>query len=185
MYEKPPMSGASSVGQARGLDNRCCNIYYRLMPKGLQAELKQSIPFRSPATEAMLSILRTAAVIEHGMGEELKRFGVTGAQHNVLRILRGAGQKGLCGREIGERMVARVPDVPRMLDRMETLKLISRERDAEDRRHVTARITQKGLDLLKEIDPAIDQAERARFSGLNPKQIQEIIDGLAAVREAF
>jgi DNA-binding MarR family transcriptional regulator len=155
------------------------------MPKGLQAEIKQTKPFHSPATEALLSILRTAAVIEHRMGDELKRFGITGAQHNVLRILRGAGEKGLCGREIGERMVARVPDVPRMLDRMESLKLISRVRDQEDRRHVTARITPKGLDLLKEVEPAIDQAERARFSGIDSQQIQALIDGLALVREAF
>lgn len=155
------------------------------MPKGLQAEIKQSIPFKSPATEALLSILRTAAMIEHRLGEYLKPFGLTGPQHNVLRILRGAGNKGLCGREIGERMVSRVPDVPRMLERMEAMKLISRERDPEDRRHVTARITQKGLNLLLEVDPAMDKAERARLSQLEDAQIQGIIDGLAAVREGF
>lgn len=155
------------------------------MPQGLQAELKQSIPFRSPATEALLSILRTAALIEHMVGEELKQFGITGPQHNVLRILRGAGEKGLCGRDIGERMVARVPDVPRMLDRMEAMKLISRERDPEDRRHVTARITQKGLDLLTRIGPVIDQAERRRFSGLTETQVQALIDNLALVRAAL
>jgi DNA-binding MarR family transcriptional regulator len=82
-------------------------------------------------------------------------------------------------------MVARVPDVPRMLERMEGMKLISRVRDAEDRRQVTARITQKGLDLLTMVDPAMDKAERDRFSGLDAKQIQSIIDGLAAVREGF
>ena len=155
------------------------------MPKGLQAELKQSIPFRSPATEALLSILRTAALIEHMVGEELKQVGITGPQPNVLRILRGAGEKGLCGRDIGERMVARVPDVPRMLDRMEAMKLISRERDPEDRRHVTARITQKGLDLLTRIGPVIDQAERRRFSGLTETQVQALIDNLALVRAAL
>jgi DNA-binding MarR family transcriptional regulator len=155
------------------------------MPRGLQAELKQSIPFRSAATEAMLSILRTAAMIEHRMGETLKPFGITGPQHNVLRILRGAGNKGLCGREIGERMVSRVPDVPRMLERMEAMKLISRERDPEDRRHVTARITPKGLDLLTRVDPAMDQAERERFSQLEGNQLQSIIAELAAVREGL
>ena len=155
------------------------------MPKGLQAEIKQSIPFRSPTTEAMLSILRTAALIDHWIGEQLKQFGITGPQHNVLRILRGAGEKGLCGREIGERMVARVPDVPRMLERMEAQKLITRERDQEDRRHVTARISQKGLDLLKRMEPVIDQAEREHFKQVDPKVIQNLIEGLALVREEF
>ena len=155
------------------------------MPKGLQAEIKQSIPFRSAATEAMLSILRTAAVIEHRMAEELKPFGITGTQHNVLRILRGAGPEGLCGREIGERMISRVPDVPRMLDRMEAMKLISRQRDPEDRRHVTARITQKGMELLAQLDPRLDAAELARFAHMEPHQVKSIIEGLAIVREGF
>lgn len=155
------------------------------MPQGLQAEIKQSIPFRSAATEAMLSILRTAVVIEHRLGEALKPFGITGPQHNVLRILRGAGEKGLCGREIGERLVARVPDVPRMLERMEAMQLITRVRDAEDRRHVTARITPKGLELLSRVEPVMDQAERQRFGHMSADQIQAIIAGLAAVREGF
>jgi DNA-binding MarR family transcriptional regulator len=155
------------------------------MAKGLQAEIKQSIPFRSPATEALLSILRTAALIDHRLGEELKPFGITGAQHNVLRILRGAGANGLCGRDIGERMVARVPDVPRMLERMEKMKLITRERDPEDRRHVTARISQKGLDLLSRVEPVLDRAERYHLKQLDPKQVQGIIDGLALVREGL
>ena len=155
------------------------------MNKGLQAEIKQSIPFRSAATEAMLSILRTAAVIEHRMAEELKPFGITGTQHNVLRILRGAGKEGLCGRDIGDRMISRVPDVPRMLERMEAMKLITRERDPEDRRHVTARITQKGLDLLAKLDPQLDKIEIARFAHMDPAQVKSIIDGLAVVREGF
>src|SRR5450756_2273564 len=110
------------------------------MAKGLQAELKQTKPFPSRATEALLSILRTAAVLDHQLGEALRPHRITATQYNVLRILRGAGAAGLCGREIAERMVARVPDVPRMLERLEAMRLIRRERDAGDRRHVTARI---------------------------------------------
>ena len=155
------------------------------MPKGLQAEIKQSIPFKSPATEAVLSILRTAALIEHRLGEVLKPYGITGAQHNVLRILRGAGDKGLCGREIGERMIARVPDVPRMLERMEAMNLISRKRDQEDRRNVTARISAKGLDLLGKVEPLLDREERLRLANLTSSQIQGITSGLAAVREGL
>ncbi len=114
------------------------------MPSTLQAELKQTRPFPSRASEAFVSILRTAAVLEHQLGEALRPFGLTPTQHNVLRILRGAGAEGLCGREIAERMVARVPDVPRMLDRLEALRLTARKRDPADRRHVTATITPKG-----------------------------------------
>ena len=189
LVQEAPNPGASScpvwTGERAGLTLHVITPILLTMAKGLQAEIKQSVPFRSPATEALLSILRTAAVIEHRLGEELKPFGITGPQHNVLRILRGAREKGLCGREIGERMVARVPDVPRMLDRMEAMKLISRERDTEDRRHVTARITQKGLDLLTKVEPELDRIERSRFNDFDAKQIQALIDGLALVRETF
>ncbi len=153
------------------------------MSQGLQAEIKQRVPFRSAGTELMLSILRTAALLEHGLSEVLKPFGLTGTQHNVLRILRGAGAKGLCGREIGERMISRVPDVPRMLDRMEAMRLITRERDQEDRRHVTARISPAGLALLERVDPLLEAYENARLGGLTGARLKSLIDGLAQVRE--
>jgi DNA-binding MarR family transcriptional regulator len=96
------------------------------MPSLLQAEIKQSRPFPSAAAEALLSILRTSAMLDHELADALKPFGITPTQHNVLRILRGAGQGGLCGREVAERMVASVPDVPRMLERLEAMGFITR-----------------------------------------------------------
>ena len=95
----------------------------------LQAEIKQSKPFPSPTAEALLGILRTAAVLDHHLAEALKPYGITTTQYNVLRILRGAGQQGLCGREVAERLLSKVPDVSRLLDRTEELGLIKRERD--------------------------------------------------------
>lgn len=154
------------------------------MAKGLQAEIKQTVPFARLTAEAMLSIVRTAAILDHELNDALRPFGLTLTQHNVLRILRGAGDQGLCGREVGERMVAKVPDVPRMLDRMEAMGLISRERDPEDRRHVTARITKRGLDLVAAVASKLESVERARMGQLSTAQLRELIDGLAQVRSA-
>ena len=109
----------------------------------------------------------------------------TELQYNVLRILRGAGAEGLCGREISERLVSQVPDVSRLLDRMEGMQLLRRERDATDRRHVTARITSKGLRLLDETTPALEAFERERFAQFEAERLQQIIDGLADVRDAL
>jgi DNA-binding MarR family transcriptional regulator len=152
------------------------------MPSTLQAELKQTRPFPSRTSEAFVSILRSAAVLDHQLGEVLRPFGLTATQHNVLRILRGAGAEGLCGREIAERMIARVPDVPRMLDRLEAMRLIARERDPADRRHVTATITPKGLALLDEAIPAIEAVEKARLGRLSDRTLVTLIEALAAVR---
>ncbi len=152
------------------------------MPDDLQAELKQSKPFPNVAAEALLSVLRTASVLEHQLTEVLKPYGITHTQYNVLRILRGAGDSGLCGREVGERMVSRVPDVSRLLDRMEDAELISRERDPEDRRHVTARITRKGLAMLEKATPQLDAVGRVRVGQVPAGRLQQLIEVLTAVR---
>ena len=154
------------------------------MTSALQAEIKQTRPFPSRASEALLSILRTAAVLDHQLSEALKPFGLTLTQYNVLRILRGAGPSGLCGREIAERLVARVPDVPRLVERLETMRLISRERDPADRRHVTATITRKGLTLIEKVAPTLEAVEQARLGRLSSRTLDALIEGLAAVRGA-
>jgi MarR family transcriptional regulator, organic hydroperoxide resistance regulator len=155
------------------------------MPSRLQAEIKQSKPFPRRSSEALLSVLRTAALLEHQLNETLRPYGITELQYNVLRILRGAGPQGLCGREISERLVSKVPDVSRLLDRMEGMQLLRRERDATDRRHVTASITPSGLRLLDEAGPTLDAFERERFGHFDAERLQQIIDGLADLRAAL
>ncbi len=155
------------------------------MPSRLQAELKQTKPFPRRSSEALLSVLRTAAVLEHQLNEVLRPYGITELQYNVLRILRGAGPDGWCGREISERLVSKVPDVSRLLDRMEGMQLLRRERDPGDRRHVTARITPKGLRVLEEATAPLEAFERERFGHFNAETLQQIIDGLADVRNVL
>jgi DNA-binding MarR family transcriptional regulator len=152
------------------------------MSSRLQAEIKQTKPFPRRSSEAVLSVLRTAALLEHRINEVLRPHGITELQYNVLRILRGAGPQGLCGREIAERLVSQVPDVSRLLDRMEGMQLLRRERDAADRRHVTAWITPRGLRLLDETTPELDAFERERFGHLGAGMLQHVIDGLADIR---
>jgi DNA-binding MarR family transcriptional regulator len=153
------------------------------MTTTLQEELQQTKPFGRLAGEALVSVMRTAAVLDHALGEALKPHGITPTQYNVLRILRGAGERGLCGRDVGSRLVSRVPDVPRLLDRMTEMGLISRERDADDRRHVTARITPAALRLMEDVEPILERVETSRFGGLDDDTLRVLIDALAAVRQ--
>ena len=157
---------------------------FLLMTGRLQHELKQTRPFTRPAAEAMVGILRTAAVLDHAVNEALKPLGITATQHNVLRILRGAGAAGLCGREVGERLIARVPDVSRLLDRLVETGLVARERDAGDRRHVTARITDAGLALLDRADPVIAELEARYTARLTPEALAALIGALDVIRSA-
>ena len=154
------------------------------MAKQLLEEIKQTKPFERTSDEALLSIIRTASILEHGTNELLRPHGLTTTQYNVLRILRGAGTGGLCGKEIGERMVSRVPDVSRLLDRMEKMGLIGKERDASDRRHVTARITPKGRRVLEgATTPELVAFGRNRLERLSARTIDALNEALAVIRE--
>lgn len=152
--------------------------------KELREELKQNRPFRSAEQEALLALQRTAAVFDHAFSEAMKPWGITPTQYNVLRILRGAGDKGLCRHEIGDRMVTRVPDVTRLLDRMEAAGLIERQRDPEDRRQVRTRITAAGLDLLARLDEPVQESEREALGHMSPTDIRELTRLLAVARSS-
>lgn len=153
------------------------------MNPGLREEIKQKKPFASPEQEAYLSLGRTWAVLEHALAEALKPYGVTPTQYNVLRILRGAGGSGLCRSEVMERMIARVPDATRLLDRMEAAGWIARERSSEDRRFVTTRITDEGLRLLDQLDELILEIHCRQFAHLDRGELRTLIDLLGRVRQ--
>ncbi len=152
--------------------------------KTLRDELKMTRPFKSLEEEAILSVARTAALLEHAGAEALKPFDLTITQYNVLRILRGAGDAGLCRNEVGERLVTQVPDVTRLLDRMETSGLINRRRNGEDRRFVATYITDKGLKLLEKIDRELPAIHARQLGHVSQKRLRELIDLLEEVRSA-
>lgn len=154
------------------------------MAQGIRDEIKQTRPFPRRSAEAAVSLFRTAAILDHELNDVLKPHRLTLTQYNVLRILRGAGEAGHCGRAIGERLITPVPDVSRLLERMEEAGLLSRERDPGDRRHVTARITEAGRRLLDVVTPELEVVERARFGKLSESALQGLITTLAQVRES-
>jgi DNA-binding MarR family transcriptional regulator len=151
-------------------------------PKTLRDELKMGKPFKSVEEEALLSIARTAAILEHAGAEALKPFKLTITQYNVLRILRGAGDAGLCRNEVGQRLVTKVPDVTRLLDRMDAAGLIVRQRGGEDRRFVATRITEKGLKLLEKIDRELPAMHGRLLGHVAQKRLRELVALLEEVR---
>ena len=152
------------------------------MQTELQSDLKQTRPFRSPLEELFVSLQRTAAVFEHALECALKPSGITATQYNVLRILRGAGDAGLCRSDVGERMVRRVPDVTRLLDRLEDTGYIARARGGDDRRYVTTKITPAGLEALTSIDAVVDGFLRTHLGHLTEAQTQSLTELLSVLR---
>lgn len=153
-----------------------------LQSGGLLAELKQKVPFASREQEAYLSLLRTADALQAQVEARLKEFGVTGTQYNALRILRGAGPEGLPCSEIGGRMIARDPDITRLLNRLEDRGLVIRMRAKHDRRVIYGKITAAGLKLLREMDAPIEEYGHEMLRHVGPEKLKQLIELLELVR---
>src|SRR6266576_2721240 len=108
--------------------------------------------FRSREQEAALGLLRTADAVKRSLAQVIEPHGITAQQYNVLRILRGAGADGLPTLEIADRMIEQTPGITRLIDRLESKKLVWRERSSTDRRCVYCRITAAGIALLARLD---------------------------------
>lgn len=155
------------------------------MANRILEEIGQTRPFENRRQEAALNILRTADVLKRGLDLVLKRHGITSTQYNVLRILRGAGQRGLhCG-GIAERMITAEPDITRLLMRIERLGLLVRQRDVADRRKVTAIATERGLQLLDEVKAPLRKLQEHQFALLRDDEIEALIGSLEKVRESI
>ena len=153
------------------------------MPTGLRDEIRQERPFDSLHQEAYLNLVRTVVVLTDTLEQVLRPLGLSGPQYNVLRILRGAGAEGLCRNEIRDRLVSRMPDVTRLLDRMEALGLVRRERSEADRRQVSTYITDAGALLLDHADGPV-AAEHARQLGhLTPDQLRTLVELTTLARQ--
>jgi len=148
----------------------------------IRKETRHKKPFRRVEDEAFVNLLRTVDSLMQGVAATLKPAGLSPAQYNVLRILRGAGPDGLACREIGERMIAKDPDITRLLDRLEERGLISRSRDRADRRVITTRITDKGLRILKELDKPIEELHVKQLGHLGERRLRSLVDLLEAAR---
>jgi DNA-binding MarR family transcriptional regulator len=144
----------------------------------LRQSIKQRKPFESLQQEVFLEVLRTGNALIQDLVDLLRPYDLTQPQYNVLRILRGAGPAGLPTGEVGERMVvSREPDVTRLLIRMETHGLVERERRSDNRRYVTARITPKGLRLLKALDEPIRRMHARQLQHMTRREL-DLLAGL-------
>lgn len=152
------------------------------MSPDLRHEIRQRRPFQSLQQEAYLNLARTHAGLEEALERVLAGHAVTQQQYNVLRILRGAPPEGLARNEIRDRLLTRMPDVTRLLDRMEAAGLVTRERSAEDRRQTATRLTRKGRRVVDALDAPVAEEHRRRLAHLSEKQLHELVGLLTLAR---
>ena len=115
-------------------------------------KLEQAIKsnkFRNEVHKAGLNILYTAWWLKTLMSKELKEYGLTHEQYNVLRILKGKHPEQICVREIACRMIEKNSNIPRIIDRLEIKKLVKRVTSNADKRETVIFLTQAGINILK------------------------------------
>jgi DNA-binding MarR family transcriptional regulator len=139
----------------------------------IKEHVKQS-EFRTSAEAAFVGLLVAAGHAMQRLDEACGEHGITHVQYNVLRILRGAHPDGHPRFEIADRLMTRAPDVTRMLDRLERQGLIERGWAKNNRRLSIARITKKGLDLLRAVDPKVQQIHSATLGRLSDQQLKQL-----------
>ena len=149
------------------------------MGEALQRRLKQ-VRFESPHHEAFLNLMVAAAHVRAQIDAVCAEHGITEAQYNVLRILRGSPE-GYPRCDITDRMVERAPDVTRLIDRLEQQQLVERERSGRDKRLSITRISRKGLELLERMQRpvnAIHEELVARVSTHDARELSRILESL-------
>ncbi len=153
------------------------------MTEALSRRLKQA-QFPSPAQEAMLSVIVAANTINELVDRVCEQHGITSAQYNVLRILRGAHPEGHARCEIACRMLDRASDITRLVDRLQARRLVKRSRGSEDQRQAVTVITAKGLKLLEEMRPRIEVEAGGILNRLSEKDCHELSRLCALIFEA-
>ena len=151
-------------------------------PRSVGEEIRALRPFRSRGQESLVGLLRTADDVRRFFSRVLEPEDVTLQQYNVLRILRAAGGEGLPTLDVAERMIERTPGVTRIVDRLQAKGWVRRRRGREDRRQVFCTLTGDGRELLARLDEPIEAADEALLQGLDPEDVERLIDLLDRLR---
>jgi DNA-binding MarR family transcriptional regulator len=150
----------------------------------VRAEIRQRRGFRSAGQEATVALLRTASVVSRVLARELEPWGLSLAQYNALRIVRGAGTGGIATLAIRERMIEEGTTITRLLDKLDDAGLVRRERALPDRRQVMCYVTPAGRKLLDAVDPLIDAADAEAVAVLSDAERARLVALLDRVRAA-
>jgi DNA-binding MarR family transcriptional regulator len=120
-------------------------------------EAIQSVKFTNETQKAGLNIMYTAWWMKTIMSKELKVYGLTLEQYNVLRILKGKSPQEMCVKDIAGRMIEKNSNVPRIIDRLVTKKLVKRTTDQNDKRHTVMTLTETGNHTLTQSTGKLNQ----------------------------
>jgi DNA-binding MarR family transcriptional regulator len=139
----------------------------------IEEVIKSTVKLDNPK-KVILNIMYTQNVLQDHFNEILKTYDLSGEQYNVLRILRG--QKGNPANmfAIQERMLAKTSNTTRLVDKLLIKELVTRNVCPGNRRKIEVSITQKGLDVLKDLDPKVDAHEKSFAANLTSQELEQL-----------
>lgn len=146
----------------------------------LEQEIQQS-SFASEQAKLIVNLIYSYNILKGRIMDELKDYGLTMQQFNVLRIVKGAGSEGVTTSEIRDRMLDKMSDASRMVDRLVAMELLEKSRFKEDRRLFHIGLTEKGNDLITALvrDSLIEQIA-SEVSNKKAQQLNELLDDFRA-----
>jgi DNA-binding MarR family transcriptional regulator len=145
----------------------------------LEDEIKTK--FRNDYHKALVNLYYTNSVIGEQFQTLLKKYKITSQQFNILHILRGQQTKTASMGLLKERMLDKSSDITRIIDRLISKKLVTRKTSKQDRRLVEAKITDFGLNTLKEMDDCEQHLDEL-LSNLSKKEVKLLNELLDKIR---
>ena len=142
----------------------------------LETEIKQS-SFKSEQSKLIVNLIYTYHKLKAEITARLKEEGLTMQQYNVLRIVRGAGEQGSTTSEIRERLLDKMSDASRMVDRLVAMGHLEKVRDQEDRRLVFVFLTEQGRQLVEALmENELVESLASTISKEKAQQLNELLD---------
>ena len=151
------------------------------MKMKIEEEIKQR-KFKNEHHKALINVLYTSGWMQQKQAALFKPFGLTLPQFNILRILRGQYPKPATINLLIERMLDKTSNASRIVDKLENKGLVSREQCPNDRRTVDVLITEKGLDLLKQMD-GLEDSRKIGIGNLSEAEAEELNRLLDKIRD--
>ena len=145
----------------------------------IESEIKQN-KFKDEIHKLMVNQLFTGKWVTNLIAKQLKPFGITNQQYNVLRILRGQKNQYISVNAISERMIDKMSNVSRLIDKLVIKELVVRKINKKDRRQVDIAISEKGLSLVQKVESKEDDL-KANFNNITneeAKQLNHLLDKL-------
>lgn len=138
----------------------------------LQAELNLLSSFKLAEQEAYLNLVRTHAILVSEFEKLFKQHGISQPLFNVLKAVARDIEQGCPSQSLAQYMIAKDPDITRLVDRLAKLGLVSRERGTQDRRVVSVKITTRGLQKIKDLDPEVRILHKQQLGHMSTEKLQ-------------